>query len=97
MVGLSVACLAPLGHRHYALLLKALDKKETIALGWNITLTTVDFAIIFATLLGPVLAVQAQKLLERQRDIKGWRLAIFRTLMATRAAMLSPTRNERQV
>lgn len=50
---------------------------------WNI-------AIVFATLLGPVLAVQAQKWLERSRDIKERRLAIFRTLMATRAATLSP-------
>ena len=75
-------------------MLRALDKKGTIALGWNITLTTTDLAIICATLLGPVLAVQAQKLLERRRDIKGRRLEIFRTLMATRAAMLSPTHVE---
>lgn len=53
-----------------------------------------DIAIIFATLLGPVLAVQAQKWLERGRDIKERRLAIFRTLMATRAATLSPVHVE---
>lgn len=49
-----------------------------------------NFAIICATLLGPVLAVQAQKWLENHRAIKERRLAIFRTLMATRAANLSP-------
>ena len=50
--------------------------------------------IAAATLLGPVLAVQAQKWLERGRAIMERRLAIFRTLMATRAAMLSPTHVE---
>jgi hypothetical protein len=50
---------------------------------WNI-------AIVVATLLGPVLAVQAQKWLERGRDRNERRLAIFRTLMATRAATLDP-------
>ena len=50
--------------------------------------------IAAATLLGPVLAVQAQKWLERGRAIKERRLTIFRTLMATRAAMLSPSHVE---
>lgn len=49
-----------------------------------------DIAIIFATLAGPILAVQAQMWLERRRIRKERRLAIFRTLMATRAASLSP-------
>ena len=49
-----------------------------------------DFAVIFATLLGPVLAVQAQKLLERTRDAKRRKEQVFRTLMATRAARISP-------
>lgn len=53
-----------------------------------------SIAIIAATLIGPVLAVQAQKLLERGRAIKERRLTIFRTLMATRAAMLSPSHVE---
>ncbi|SMX30037.1 hypothetical protein TRP8649_04177 [Pelagimonas phthalicica] len=54
------------------------------------TIRLTDVAIVIAALLGPVLAVQAQKFLERRRDIKERRLAIFRILMATRAAMLSP-------
>jgi len=53
-----------------------------------------NFAIICATLLGPVLAVQTQKWLESHRAIKERRLAIFRTLMATRAANLSPVHVE---
>lgn len=48
------------------------------------------YAIIVATLLGPVLAVQAQKWLERNRVVKERRLMIFRTLMSTRTANLSP-------
>lgn len=47
-------------------------------------------AIAFATLLGPILAVQAQKWLERDRALKERRMEIFRILMATRAASLSP-------
>jgi hypothetical protein len=59
-------------------------------LDWITSISGTNLAIIGATLSGPVLAVQAQKWLERGRDIKERRLAIFRTLMATRAAMLSP-------
>ena len=49
-----------------------------------------NLAIIFATLMGPVLAVQAQKWLEQGRAVRERRLAIFRVLMATRASTLSP-------
>ncbi|WP_122242752.1 DUF6680 family protein, partial [Pseudomonas syringae] len=45
---------------------------------------------IVATLLGPVLAVQAQKYLERAATSKNQKSWIFSTLMATRAARLSP-------
>jgi hypothetical protein len=62
--------------------------------GINLTLDSpikaTDVAIVFATILGPVLAVQAQKWLERGRAVRERRDAIFRTLMATRAATLSP-------
>jgi hypothetical protein len=57
-------------------------------------MTIADWAIILATLAGPVLAVQAQKWLERIREQDGRRLTIFRTLMATRAANLSPSHVE---
>ena len=59
-------------------------------MNWDLTIKTTDVAIIIATILGPILAVQAQKWLERERAIRDRRNAIFRTLMATRAAMLSP-------
>jgi hypothetical protein len=51
-------------------------------------------AIVFATLLGPVLAVQAQKWIERARERKQRKIGIFRVLMATRAAFLSPAHVE---
>ena len=53
-----------------------------------------DIAIIFATLLGPILAVQAQKLVERWRDEKERRERIFKVLMATRGSRLSPNHIE---
>jgi len=54
------------------------------------TVKVADVAIVVATMLGPVLAVQAQKWIERGRDRQQRRLWIFRTLMATRATNLSP-------
>lgn len=49
-----------------------------------------DILIVLATILGPILAVQAQKWLERGRAVQERRAAIFRVLMATRAVQLSP-------
>ena len=46
-------------------------------------------AIVIATVAGPILAVQAQKYLERHRDQKRAKDTIFRILMATRATRLS--------
>jgi hypothetical protein len=46
-------------------------------------------AVIVATVMGPILAVQAQKYLERHRDQKRAKDTIFRVLMATRASRLS--------
>jgi len=48
-----------------------------------------DLAIVAATLLGPVLAVQAQKALERIRERRSRKSEVFHTLMATRAARVS--------
>lgn len=59
-------------------------------MAWDYTIKWTDVAIVFATLIGPILAVQAQKWLERNRAIQDRRNQIFRVLMATRAAMLSP-------
>lgn len=59
-------------------------------MSWDHTIKWTDIAIIVATIFGPILAVQAQKLVERHRAIIDRRNAIFRVLMATRAATLSP-------
>ena len=53
-----------------------------------------DLAIVAATLFGPILAVQAQKWIERERDRNQRRINIFRVLMTTRAAILSPAHVE---
>lgn len=55
----------------------------------DLTLKLSDLAIVVATFLGPIVAVQAQKFLDRRQAHVERRLTIFRTLMATRAASLS--------
>lgn len=49
-----------------------------------------EWLTIIAVLVGPVLAVQAQKWVERRQAKTGMKDGIFRTLMATRAARLAP-------
>lgn len=56
---------------------------------WIKDLRAADWAIVFATLLGPILAVQAQKTLEGLRDKRNGKLWVFRTLMATRGTKVS--------
>jgi len=46
-------------------------------------------AIVISTVMGPILAVQAQKYLERHRDQKRAKDTIFRVMMATRASRLT--------
>lgn len=53
-----------------------------------------DWLLIMATLCGPVLAVQAQKLVERIRENQQRKLKLFYTLMATRGAGVAPERVE---
>lgn len=53
-------------------------------------MTISDWAIVSATLLGPVLAVQAQKWIERATERGRRKWWIFETLMATRATRLAP-------
>lgn len=48
-----------------------------------------DGALLLATLLGPLLAVQAQKMIERATEKRNSRLNVFSTLMTTRATRLS--------
>lgn len=49
-----------------------------------------DWIIVFATLLGPILAVQAQKAVEAFRERRNHKTWVFGQLMATRAARVSP-------
>ncbi|MBO9826996.1 hypothetical protein J7373_01900 [Xanthomonas sp. A2111] len=51
--------------------------------------TISDWLIILATMLGPILAVQAQKWVERKRRVSDMRSWIFTTLMTTRANRLT--------
>ncbi len=50
---------------------------------------SIDWSIVLATLAGPVLAVQAQKWIERGSEKRRHRLEIFHTLMTNRATRLS--------
>src|SRR5438034_8791127 len=52
-------------------------------------MTYSDWVLVSATVLGPVLAVQAQKWVERSREKRNRKDWVFLTLMATRAATLS--------
>lgn len=52
-------------------------------------ITTKDWITIAAIVIGPILAVQAQKILESLRYKKQKRLNLFHTLMATRATRTS--------
>ncbi len=49
-----------------------------------------DWAIIFATMVGPILAVQAQKSVEALRERRNRKNWVFTTLMGTRQARTSP-------
>jgi hypothetical protein len=49
-----------------------------------VTITIADALIILATLIGPIVAVQTQKWIERSREDRARKVNIFNTLMATR-------------
>jgi hypothetical protein len=53
------------------------------------SMQTAEWVIAGATLLGPILAVQAQKAIERARERRSRKTWVFQTLMATRAARIS--------
>ena len=57
---------------------------------WDASIKAGDIAIVFATLLGPILAVQAQSFVERHRARRNRRQNIFYVLMRTRATPLAP-------
>jgi hypothetical protein len=66
------------------------DDEKGADMQWDHTMRVTDVAIVAATLLGPVFAVQAQMFLERRRARSSRREQIFHTLMRTRATTLSP-------
>ncbi|WP_146140171.1 DUF6680 family protein [Alsobacter soli] len=49
-----------------------------------------DAAIVLATLIGPVVAVQVQKYVERRSEARSRQMRVFEDLMATRASRLAP-------
>ncbi len=53
-------------------------------------MTIADWLMITAVILGPIIAVQLTKYLDKKKDIRERKLWIFKTLMATRAFALSP-------
>ncbi|HEY4289459.1 MAG TPA: DUF6680 family protein [Puia sp.] len=53
-----------------------------------------DVLTIIALFVGPIAAVQVQKFIETTRETKTSKLWIFKTLMATRGAILSPNHVE---
>jgi hypothetical protein len=57
---------------------------------WMLAMESKDWMIVFATVLGPILAVQAQKALEAYRERGNRKKSVFSQLMATRASRLSP-------
>lgn len=59
-------------------------------MAWDWTIKITDVAIVVATFFGPIAAVQAQKWLDRSRQVRDRRVAVFRALMATRASVLAP-------
>ncbi len=59
-------------------------------MGLDLTVKVTDIAIVLATIVGPIAAIQIQKWLERRGEANARRLQIFRVLMATRAVTLSP-------
>lgn len=52
-------------------------------------MTIADWLIILATLLSPVIAVQVTRFLDDRNEVRGRKLSIFKTLMATRAYTVS--------
>lgn len=57
-------------------------------------MTITDIFLIAATALSPVIAVQVTRFLDDRNEIRGRKLQIFKTLMATRAYNLSPAHVE---
>jgi len=55
---------------------------------WTVKVT--DIVMIIAVLVGPVIAVQLTRYLDERNEVRGRKLWVYKTLMATRAYNLSP-------
>lgn len=55
----------------------------------NIDMNSKDVIMTIAVILGPILAVQAQKIIEALKEKKNRRMSLFQTLMSTRAERLN--------
>lgn len=55
----------------------------------SLNMESKDWVMTFAVIVGPILAVQAQKVIESLREQRFRRLQLFKTLMSTRAERLS--------
>ena len=53
-------------------------------------MTISDCAMVLAVIAGPILAVQAQKLIEAWKERRERKTWVFKTLMATRGSVMSP-------
>lgn len=60
----------------------------------RLSMTISDWLMVTAVILGPILAVQIQKIIEKNQERKARKMKIFVTLMTTRATTLSPSRVE---
>jgi len=54
------------------------------------TIRGIDIVMIFAVLFGPIIAVRLTRYLDDKKEIRGRKLLIYKTLMATRSYVLSP-------
>ena len=50
----------------------------------------IDWGVVFATLVGPILAVWASEWRQRRRAVHDRKEWVFRTLMTTRGAKMQP-------
>jgi len=57
-------------------------------------MTLTDVLMISATALSPVIAVQVTRFLDDRNEVRGRKLRVFKTLMATRAYNISPAHVE---
>lgn len=54
------------------------------------TIKSTDIAIVFATLVSPILAIWSSELRQQRRQSQEQKESVFRTLMTTRSARLHP-------